>query len=144
MSAAANIVLNDAQATPVAHTFIPIGPDAQGAWWFEDQSASESIGFNRISMLLKRVGNPAPGSNSGDRVNRVRVSLHCPVLETLGTNDSGLTPPPTVAHVERMAVEFIIPERASLQNRKDLRKYAYGLLAETQLLAMVEALTNVY
>lgn len=144
MSAAANIVLNDAQATPVAHTFVPIGPDSTGAWWFEDQSTSESIGYNRISMLLKRAGNPAPGSNSGDRVNRVRVSIHCPVLETLGTNDSGLTPPPTVAHVERIAMEFILSERASLQNRKDLRKYAYGLLAETQLLAMVEALTNVY
>lgn len=144
MSAVANIVLNDAQATPVAHTFIPIGPDDLGAWWYEDQSTSESIGYNRISLQLKRVGNPAPGSNSKDRVNRIRVAIHCPSLETLGTNDAGLTPPPTVAFIERVAVEFVIPERANLQNRKDLRKFAVGLLAETQLVNMVEALTNVY
>jgi hypothetical protein len=144
MSAVANIVLNDAQATPVAHTFVPIGPDLKGVWWWEDQSASESIGYNRISMQLKRVGNPAPGSNSGGRVNRVLVSIHCPVLETLATNDAGLTPPPTVAYVSRANVEFILPERNSLQDRKTLRKFVDFLAAETQLTGMVETLQNVY
>lgn len=144
MSAVANIVLNDAQATPVAHTFTPIGPDKLGTWWWEDQSVSSPIGYPRISVQLNRVGNPSPGSNSGVRVNRVKVGLHVPKLETLGTSDSGLTPPPTVAYVDRASMEFILPERDALQDRKDLRKYAQFLLAETQLVAMIETLQNVY
>lgn len=144
MSAVANIVLNDAQATPVAHIFIPIGPDTNGAWWWEDQSTSSSIGFNRISMHLKRAPNPAAGSNAGARMNRVSVGFHTPVLESLGTTDAGLTPPPTIAYVNRCNVEFILPDRSSLQDRKDLRKYIDFLMAESQLVSMVENYQNVY
>jgi len=144
MTAVANIVLNDAQATPVAHTFIPLGPDKLGAWWWEDQSGSAAIGYNRISMQLVRPSNPSPGSNSGDRTFRVKVGIHTPKLETLSNNSAGLTPPPQVAYTPRCTVEFIVSERASLQDRKDLRKYADYLLAESQLTAMVESLLNVY
>jgi hypothetical protein len=35
-------------------------------------------------------------------------------------------------------------ERAVLQDRKDLRKFADFLIAEAQLTAMVETLQNVY
>jgi hypothetical protein len=144
MSAVANIVLNDAQATPVAHTFIPISPDDKGTWWWEDQSGSASIGYNRISMSLKRATNPAAGASSAQRMNRVSVGFHTPVLETLGTNDAGYTPAPTVAYVNRCNIEFILPERNTLQDRKDLRKYIDYLMAESQLVNMVENLQNVY
>ncbi len=144
MSAVSNIALSDAQATPVSHTFVPIGPDKQGTWWWEDQSATSSIGYNRISMSLSRASNPAPGSNAGDRVNRVKVGIHTPKLETLSNNSAGLTPPATVAYVLRCNIELILPDRATLQDRKDLRKYADFLLAETQLTAMVETLQNVF
>ena len=144
MSAVANIVLTDAQATPVAHTFIPLGPDKLGAWWFEDQSASNAIGYYRISMQLVRSSMAAQGQTSLERVNRVKIGIHIPVLETLGTADNGLTPPPTVAFVPRCNIEFVMNERASLQNRKDLRKFAANLLAETQVLGMIESLQNVF
>lgn len=145
MSAVANIVLNDAAGTPVAHTFVPVGVDAKtGTWWWEDQSVSSTIGYNRISMQMVRAANPSPGSNAGQRVNRVKVGLHCPTLETLGTSDNGLTPPDTVAYICRANLEFILPERSILQNRKDLRKFMDFLVAETQLTAMVENLINVY
>lgn len=144
MTAVASIVLADAQGTPVNHTFIPLGTDTNGVWWYEDQSASSPIGYNRISLFLSRPVNPASGSNSRDRVARVKIGLHLPTLTTLGTNDAGLTPPPTVAYVERVNVEFILPEEANLQNRKDIRKFLQNLLAETQVVGMVETLQNVY
>ncbi len=144
MSAVANIVLADAQGTPVNHTFKPIGQDARGAWWFEDQTGSSSIGYNRISIQLVRAANPAPGSNSGDRVNRVKVTLHCPTEETLGTNDNGITPPPTVAYIDRASVEYILPERDSLQDRKDLRKFIEKLQADALVVDAVENLVGIY
>jgi len=145
MPAVANIVLNDAQATPVAHTFIPLGPDTEGAWWFEDQSGSTPLGYKRISVKLTR---PLPGGagarSDSSRVNRVKITIHDPVQEALGTSDSGIVPPPTLAYVSRCNIEFVLPERNSLQNRKDLRKYADFLLANAQITALVEDLQNYF
>ncbi len=144
MGAVANIVLADAQATPVNHTFIPLGTDTKGVWWYEDQTGSASIGYNRISLQLVRAGNPAPGSNSRERMNRVKIGIHTPILETLGTADSGITPPPTVSYVNRVNIEYVLPEQNNLQNRKDLRKYAQFLQADAQVIGMIENLQNVY
>jgi hypothetical protein len=144
MSAVANIVINDAQATPVAHTFIPLGPDKNGVWWFEDQSGTSPIGFNRISLQLTRPQVASAGTASRERVNRVKLGLHTPVLETLGTADNGILPPPTVSYVPRWNCEFIADERGTQQIRKDLRAYALGLLANAQVVAMVETLQGVY
>jgi len=144
MAAVANIVLADAQGTPVNHTFIPLGTDTNGVWWFEDQSASSPIGYNRISLFLSRPTNPASGSNARDRISRIKWAIHLPTLTTLGTNDAGLTPPPTVAYVERANGEFIIPEEANLLERKNVRKYVQFLMADTQVVAMVETLQNIF
>jgi hypothetical protein len=144
MSAVANIVLADAQATPVNHTFVPLGPDTNGVWWWEDQSATAEIGYNRISAQLVRPGNPAPGASSANRVSRIKISVHTPILETLASNDAGLTPPPTVAYITRSSYEFISPERNSLENRKTARKYSMNVLNDPQIVAMIELLQNVF
>lgn len=144
MAAVANIVLADAQGTPVNHTFIPLGPDPDGVWWYEDQSASTPIGYWKISLQLVRPKSPAPGQSSSNRVSRVKIGFHQPTLETLGTNDAGLTPPPTVSYIERFNGEFILPEQTTLQNRKDIRKMSMNLFADAQVVGMVESLQNVY
>lgn len=144
MAAVANIVLNDAQVSPVAHTFIPLGPDSNGVWWWEDQTGTASIAYNRISMQLVRPTPAAAGQTSDKRVNRVKIGIHTPKVEALGVSDSGYTPSPTIAYTPRCNIEFIMSERALLQDRKDLRKYADFLLAEAQLTAMVELLQNVF
>lgn len=144
MAAVASITLPDAQGTPVNHTFVPLGTDDKGVWWYEDQSASAPIGNNKISLSITRPGNPAAGTSSKDRVSRVKLGVHLPTLTTLGTSDTGLTPPPTVQYVERFSGEFIIPEETSLQNRKDVRKYLLGLLADAQVVDLIENLRNVY
>jgi len=145
MSAVAAIVLADALGTPVNHTFTPLGPDANGVWWFEDQSQSTPIGYWRISLQLTRVKPGGTGqASSKDRVNRVKIGIHIPTLETLGTSDNGITPPPTVSFIDRANIELILPERDNLQVRKDLRKFCQNLMAETQVTAMVESLQGVY
>ncbi|UUW21226.1 MAG: hypothetical protein [Sanya fiers-like virus 8] len=144
MSAVANIVLADAQATPVNHTFIPLGPDSNGAWWFEDQSQASPVGYWKISLQLVRNGPVSAGSTASDRTSRVKVTLHEPVLETVTNSSTGLTPAPTVAFVPRCTTEYIMSERSSLQNRKDLRKMNSLLQSEAQLVAMVENLQNIW
>jgi hypothetical protein len=145
LMAASNIVLADAQATPVNHTFVPIGPDKDGVFWFEDSSQATPNGYWRISVQLKRPAVAQAGQSSTGRTFRATVGLHEPVLETLGTNTvTGIPPAPTVAYVSRGFTEYVLPERASLQNRKDLRKMMANLLAETQMTALVESLAMPY
>lgn len=145
MAAAANIVLADAQATPVNHTFVPLGPDAKGIWWYEDQSAASPIGFNRISISIKRPLTSKQGENSASRVCRVMVALHTPKLEVTSNNTvSGISPAPTISYTLRCATEFIIPERSSLQDRKDVRKFMDYLLAATPVVDAVESLQGIW
>lgn len=144
MPAVATIVLADGQATPVNHSFIPAGQDAQGVWWFEDQSSGNAVGFNRISIALVRPGNPAPGASSENRLYRVKVGLHMPVLDSMGTSDAGFTPAPRVAYIERFTAEWIIPERASQPQRYDLWKFSAQLGYESQISAMVQSLIGIY
>lgn len=142
MAAVANIVLNDGLASPVAHTFVPVAFDGStGTWWFEDQAPASPIGYNRISMQLIRPKNPSAGQDSGDRMYRAKLSIHEPTLETLGTNDAGVTPPPTVAYIVRANIEVLLPERSSYQSREDIRLYASQLMTNTQVIALIETLT---
>nr|QDH86743.1 MAG: hypothetical protein H4Bulk46826_000002 [Leviviridae sp.] len=143
--AAANIVLADAQATPVNHTFVPLGPDRDGVFWFEDQSATSAIGYWRVSAQLKRPPVAKAGQNSSQRTFRAVIGLHEPIMETVSNNTvSGIAPAPTIAYTSRGFVELVIPERASLQDRKSLRKMVANLLAEAQMTALCETLVTPY
>lgn len=141
---ASNIVLADAQATPANHTFVPVGRDKNGVFWFEDQSASNAIGYWKISVELNKPAVATAGQNSNGRTIRAKVGLHEPILETVSNATvSGIAPAPTVSYVPRSFTEFVLPERASLQNRKDLRKMMASLLADTQVVAAVETLAYI-
>lgn len=123
MPALTDIVLPDAQATPVNHTFKPLGQDRKGLWWFEDSSAGTPAGFNRISFKIDRPSD----FQSKDRM-RVEIGVHTPVLESSTPASNGFTPAPTAAYVCQAYVTFIIPARSSLQARKDIHKYVGILL----------------
>jgi len=145
MALAANIVLADAQATPVNHTFIPLGPDKNGVFWFEDQSQATPIGFWKISMESKRPGPASQGESSSKRLIRVKVALHQPVLEvTTNATVSGIAPAPVVSYIPRSFTEYLIPERASLVDRQNSRKMMANLQANAQVVAAVETLASLW
>jgi hypothetical protein len=138
MTQAVNIVLADAQATPVNHTFIPVGRDTKGVFWFEDQSQANSVGFWRISVETRRPAYAGNGTSAQNRTYRTVVGLHEPVLEVLSPGASGFTPAPTVAYIPRVFTEYVDPERSSLANRKDIRKMNATLQGDAQIIAVVE------
>lgn len=139
----ANIVLADAQGTPVNHTFNPIGPDEKDVQWLVDYSQSNAIGYWRISLSIVSPAAPRAGDSSQERMYKVRVQLHEPVLETNGDSSlSGILPAPTVAYIPRSGLEYFLPERSSLQNRKDLWKMTHLLAANVQIQSMVENLVR--
>lgn len=141
MATATNIVLADALATPVNHTFIPMGKDQNGVYWFEDQSQSNALGYWRLSVEVKRPLPGAPGAvASSDRVARVKLAMHEPTLETLGTADNGLTPPPTISHISRCTKEYVLPEKGSKLERQHLRKMSTNLESIALIVSCIEDL----
>lgn len=144
MPAFAAITINDGKATPVSHTFNPQSEEPANVWNHVDSSPSSAIGFNWLKLSLSQPTSPVQGESSLNRVYRAKMSLALPLLETLGTSDSGLTPPPTLAAVMRANVEYIIPERVALADRKDLNALAKNALAASVWTSMAEQLQAIY
>lgn len=141
MATATAIILADAQATPVNHTFNPIGKDDSNVFWFVDQTQTNAIGYWKISVEIKQPGLSKPGESSASRVSRIKVGLHEPVLETVSNSTvSGIAPAPTVAYIPRVITEFVVPERAVLLDRKNLRKMVASLLSDSNIANVVENL----
>lgn len=140
MPIAEDIVLADAQATPVNHTFIPVGRDAQGVFWYEDQSAATVAGYWKISVELKTPQILQPGqSSAATRVYRARVGLHEPVMENVtNAGIDGILPAPTVSYILRGLSEYLIPERSSLLDRKNVRKMSALLQDDDMVIALIE------
>lgn len=128
MAAIANIVINDGQTTPVAHTFAPAKTQADMAL-LEDRTAGIYIGYNKLTFMLTR---PTGPSKEATRNLKLSVKIETPKLETVSNNTvSGIAPAPTISY--RPVVELIctFPERSSLQDRKDLQAYIKNVLSNS-------------
>lgn len=131
------IVLPDAQATPVNHTFSP-GEVTAGQATFEDRSASQYIGMNKIVLTLRRPTGPV--TDVANRNLKIGIRVETPKLETVSNNTvSGIAPAPTVSYRPVFDLQVTYPERCALQDRKDLRKFMIGLLADPQVIELLES-----
>lgn len=140
MPAIGNIVIADGQATPVNHTFSPVGISADNVATFNDRSAGIPIGYNALTMSLRQ-----PSKNGSARNFKAQLKLVLPTLEvTSPSTSTGIQPAPTKAYDCMAVVEFVLPERSSLQNRKDLLTLLKNALATTVTTAVVQDLENVY
>lgn len=143
MAQATNIVLADAQAIPVNHTFAPSGKDKDDTYWYVDRSNTNAIGFWKVSISIKEPGPVQAGAKSTNRTYRVEVGLHEPVLENYTSSIAGAPSVPTVAYIPRSFTQFILPERAIKLDRQNLRKMMASLLSATDVVKVVEDLEYV-
>lgn len=133
MSAVANIVIKDGQATPVDHTFSPSRQSGDLFVW-NDRSAGVAAGFNTISVLT-RFG---ASSNAGQRVT---VKVIAPTLAvTAPSSGTGVQPNPTAAYQCLATVEFLLPNASDLAARKNIYAYVKNLVATAFVQGMVENL----
>lgn len=134
MTAIANIVVNDGNSTPVAHTFSPAKTEADFAL-LEDRAGGFYVGYNKLTFRLVR-----PTGKMGSARNiKLSIKIETPKLETLGTNSAGLTPPPTVAYRPVAEILFTLPDRCSLQDRKDLAAFVKNVLANANFTTAIES-----
>jgi hypothetical protein len=135
MAAIAPITINDGKATPVAHVFNPI-MTVPPTFRENGNTAIPVVGENEIVLSLKK-GNGT--------IQKAVVTFRVPVLEVQsGSSYSGYEAPPKVAYYMQANVEFFLPNRSTSAQRKDLRVFTANLLANAQVIAMIEALETSY
>lgn len=127
MASFADISLADGLATPVAHIFKTKTSSGRLAVW-EDRVSGIPVGYSKFSVETK----------DNETVRRVKLSVAVPTLEAVsGANNAGFTPAATVAYIHRVNVEFMLPQRGILQNRKDILAYVKNALANPVLAAII-------
>lgn len=128
MATFANIVINDGQAAPVAHTFAVKSNDLR-VTKYEDRVGGVPIGYGKLEIVTKDI-------NKNNR--RVSLSIEVPVLEAVsGANPQGFTPAASVNHFEKVDVNFTLNSRSTTQNRKDILAYAKNALALALMTSLV-------
>lgn len=128
MATFANIVINDGQSTPAAHTFAVKSNDLR-VTKYEDRVGGVPIGFGKLEIVTKDI-------NKNNR--RVSLSIEAPVLEAVsGANPQGFTPAASVNHFEKVDINFTLNSRSTTQNRKDILAYAKNALALALMTSLV-------
>lgn len=146
MPALAPIVINDGATTPVAHTFSPSGPDKNGVTYLYDRSGGIAIGFPSLALDLREPLSAKAGqASNANRIFRATAKVVFPILEvTSPTTGTGIQPAPTKSYDMTVKIEFLLPERSSLQNRKDILAYAKNILANSNMASLVLDLEAIY
>lgn len=112
----ANIVINDGEATPIAHTFAPDGIDG-GVAVYSDRNTGVPVGYSKITMTRPKT--PQDAANGSYKMT---VQLMLPRLEEVsGSGNSGYSPAPRVAYTLVAKTEFWLPARSTTLDRKNLR-----------------------
>lgn len=144
MGTATSIVLLDAASTPVSHTFA-YNPMPQNVAGFEDRSIGVAVGYNRITMQLRR---PQPNRSRATVANRfynATIKIESPILETVSNSTvSGIAPAPTVAYTTIAEMRFALPERSARVDRATIVKWAANLLLNSQVVTLIADLEMPY
>lgn len=137
------IVINDGAATPVAHTFSPIGKDGKGVLWLEQTAPvpANSLGGKRIGLSLIR---PVTATSLKSATARGVISVYEPVLEVTGNSSTGITPPATKAYELAGRATFDLPLRSTKQEKKDLRVLLSNALVNASVVSMLDDLSQAY
>lgn len=131
MANQATITLNDGAATPVAHSFTPVNVNADGVAKYSDKSLGIAIGYPIVTLQAKE-------STKQFRSSRVIGKVVLPVLEQVaGSSNTGFTPAPVVAYPLYFNFDFTLPDRCTIQNRKDILAYAKNLLTNAIVSSLV-------
>lgn len=137
MSAITPIVLNDGSATPVARTFSPVDLKNDIAKW-ADRSGGIAIGYPKLTMSLSE-------PTATRRNYKLTLKVVTPVLEiTSPSTATGIQPQPTKAYDLISNHEFVLPERSSLAQRKDILAFAKNLLSDANVIAAVQNFEAIY
>lgn len=129
MPAIGNIVINDAETTPVAHTFSPVTTDGALAK-LANRAAGVPVGYETMSIELR----PPAQANAA---YRLLIKGNDPTTAVVDGTD---------AVVRNNSVDFAVnfAQSSTAQERKNWLKMMSNLLAHATIVTVVENLEPIY
>ncbi len=139
MSAIAPITIVDGQGTPVSHVYNPIQSIDPATYSRNGDTAVPVVAQEQVLLSLKN------GANTSEAVNRAKITLRIPVLETpAGGTSTGYVAPPRVAYFMQANIDLILPNRSTAAQRKDLRVLLSNLLLNAQVVSLIDTMERPY
>lgn len=138
MAQRAIITLTDATpTTPVNRVYSPT-QSGDGLIRWQDRTQAIFVGQNRLTISQRLADKQV-------RTNKFVFKLETPILEqTSPSTASGIQPAPTVAYTPLATLEFVLPDRMTTQERKDLLAQLRDLVAEAIVTSMVHDLDLIW
>lgn len=138
MTAIAALTLADGQATPVTHTFNPVNIDSVGVAKWADRSGGIALGYPVVTLSTR---NPT----AANRNYKITAKVVTPVLDISSPSTStGIQPAPSKAYDLVSTIEFVVPERSTLQQRKDILAYVKNFMTGAVMTSAVQDFESVY
>lgn len=138
MAQRANVTLTDAAGTPVNHVYKPAQTLPNGVITWRDGTQAIYAGQNRLSVAQRM-------ADARSKSTKVEWKLETPVLEvTSPSTSSGIQPAPTVAYTLLADLSIVLPDRATLQERKDLLAQMRDLIDEAIVTSQVQDLDLIW
>lgn len=132
MATRANIVINDGQATPAAHTYVPVGkPLGTDYEYFVERTSGVP---NAQAEIRLRLRTPVPNSGSPYKVDAVIL-----IPETAVVNGETV-----VLSQNRVDMTFTLSPKSTSADRADALASAKNLLANTIVTSLVKDLEAIY
>lgn len=137
MAQIAPIAIADGKTpTALTHTFQPVSTAPVA----EYREAIASLPLIGQGMLTCENRSPSTAA-----LQRVKLKLALPALEVVtGQNSAGYTGAPKVAYTNTVMVEFLLPVRGTVDQRKDLRVLLANALLNGQVVDLVDNLNVPY
>lgn len=137
MAIRGNITLTDGATTPVNRVYYPQQSDSGVITW-RDRTQSVLAGQNRLTVS-QRV------ATKQSKSTKVAWKLETPILEvTSPSTATGIQPAPTVAYTPLATLELVLPDRSTLQERKDLLTQLRDLIDEAIVTSQVQDLEMIW
>jgi hypothetical protein len=137
MAQISTITINDGQDPAKPHAFNPVM--SVPPTYRRNGVAGQAVIANERLLLQAILSKTVNG------VNRIQMELVVPVVETpAGGSATGYVAPPAIAHEMRVKVEFFFHQRSEKAGRKDLRVLLSNLLANSQVVSLIEDLEQPY
>lgn len=137
MAIRANVTLTDAATTPVNRVYYPTQSEPGLIRW-TDRTQAVVAGQNKLTVSQR-------AANKQIHASKIAWKLETPVLEqTSASTSTGIQPAPTVAYTLIAGLELVLPDRCTLQERKDLLAQLRDLINEAIVTSQVHDLDLIY
>jgi hypothetical protein len=141
MPAQSSIVINDGLATPVAHTFAPIGaralPDGKVRAEWVDRSVVQKVGQYTIKVEC------SPPNGAG--VEKYRIVIDRPTMQVLSNGSvSGIEPVPGKAMDTIFDGEYRLPVAAGQAELDDIYAFSKNLISSAFIGDLIKSRDSIW